>query len=195
MKTFRHAHVLSAITVLTGLLLSFLPTVAQEEVTLEMVTANSDEYYDTQVTLDGQIVVFLSSQIFVLGEETAIDDDRVLVVNNSGEDLPPLLIAGLNARVTGIVLPSYSEILEAAEEGEVDLTLDETLEEQPEEQEQGEDTPLFSEEELNVMGELMETDDFTEIVYAGWLPEEYDVYTIIVLEDVELLLSDPTEQE
>ncbi len=74
---------------------------------LEEVTADSAAYWGKTVTLEGTLVEYLNSTIFVLGEGAALDDDRVLVINDTGRPLPANFIRGSRISITGAVLPSF----------------------------------------------------------------------------------------
>ena len=80
------------------------------EVTLEEVTANSDTYYGQNVTLTGTIRNFLSGYSFVLAEDAVIDSDAVLVLNNSGQPLPPTFAEGVEVTITGRIHPSFDVV-------------------------------------------------------------------------------------
>ena len=83
--------------------------------TIQSVTSNSDEYYGEVVTLEGEIGEFVNSYAFALGEGAAIDNDLVLVVNQSGEPFPQEIMVEAYVRVTGRVHPSLIAVEEGAQ--------------------------------------------------------------------------------
>jgi hypothetical protein len=80
-----------------------------QEVSLEEVAANSSDYYGQQLTLTGTIENFLSPHIFILGEDSLLDNDQVLVINRSGQVLPLMIAEGSFVTVSGTIYPSRSE--------------------------------------------------------------------------------------
>jgi hypothetical protein len=147
------------------------------ETTIQEVTDNSNEFYGEFVTMDGEIGEFVNSYAFALGQSAAIDNDLVLVVNQSGEPFPPEIMTEARVTVTGRVHPSLiaveegaqtdfggiftgdtavEDTIEAAGEEvaeEVDEEIDEELEE-----EQMEDSGM-SEEEAEAQAEATEEGD------------------------------------
>ncbi|MBZ0296040.1 MAG: DUF4131 domain-containing protein [Anaerolineae bacterium] len=75
--------------------------------TLESVTADTASYIGQEVTLEGVIEELVNVRAFTLGEGAALDDDKVLVVNNSGHEFDLRITAGQRIRITGIVHPNY----------------------------------------------------------------------------------------
>ena len=80
---------------------------------LETVTGDSAPWYGQVVTLEGEIGDFISTRMFTLGEGAALDNDQVLVVNNSVRMFPPEVMEHARIRVTGRIHPS----LEAVNQG------------------------------------------------------------------------------
>lgn len=78
--------------------------------TLEEVAADSPSFWGQTVMLEGMIAEFISTNIFVLHEGEAVDDDAVLVINNSGQPLPNSYIKGQAIIISGRILPSFAEI-------------------------------------------------------------------------------------
>jgi hypothetical protein len=78
--------------------------------TLEEVAADSPSFWGQTVMLEGLIAEFISTNIFVLHEGEAVDDDAVLVINNSGQPLPNSYIKGQAIIISGRILPSFAEI-------------------------------------------------------------------------------------
>lgn len=153
----------------------FYATAQEEEAgrdihSIEEVTAQSEEFYGSIVTVEGKIEAIVSAQIFVLGEDAMIDDDQILMVNNTGEEFTPFMLQDSRVRVTGMVVPSYEEVLA---EQEAEATPEVAME---------------TTQEATMDGQQMEEiEDYTQIVYSGLLPEKYDTYTIIKVEAVEAL--------
>jgi hypothetical protein len=82
--------------------------VAQDDgATLESVTADSESYLGQEVTLEGIVVEFVNARTFVLGEDAALDSDRVLVINNTDHELDLRIVREQQLRVTGTVVDSY----------------------------------------------------------------------------------------
>lgn len=77
--------------------------------TLESVTADPGAVYGQEVTLEGVLAEFVNVRTFVLSEGAALDDDKVLVINNTPIEFDPSLVAGERVQITGIVMPSYNE--------------------------------------------------------------------------------------
>ena len=77
--------------------------------TLETVTADPGAVYGQEVTLEGVLTEFVNVRTFVLSEGAALDDDKVLVINNTPIEFDPTLVTGERVRITGIVMPSYNE--------------------------------------------------------------------------------------
>jgi hypothetical protein len=79
-------------------------------VTLEELTGvDEDEFYGETVTLEGVVMDVVNVYSFILGEDVALDDDQVLVINTSGELLPADLVPDAQATVTGVVANHVSE--------------------------------------------------------------------------------------
>ena len=85
------------------------------EGTLEAVTADSANWYGQVVTLEGEIGDFVNARIFSLGEGATLDNDQVLVVNNSSHAFPPEVIQEARVRVTGRIHPSRIAVDEGAQ--------------------------------------------------------------------------------
>ncbi len=76
---------------------------------LENVTANHTSCYGQEVTLTGVIEDLLNVRTFVLGEGAALDDDKVLVINNTGQEFDLRVARDQNVQVIGTVWPSIEE--------------------------------------------------------------------------------------
>jgi hypothetical protein len=85
------------------------------QTTIQEVTDNSNEFYGEFVTMDGEIGEFVNSYAFALGQSAAIDNDLVLVVNQSGEPFPPEIMTEARVTVTGRVHPSLIAVEEGAQ--------------------------------------------------------------------------------
>lgn len=77
--------------------------------TLEDLTANSANYLGQQVTLEGVIEELVNVRTFVLGEGAALDDDRVLVINNSGREFDLMIRRDQQVRLLGTVYGSINQ--------------------------------------------------------------------------------------
>lgn len=101
--------------------------------TLEEITADSPAFYGETVTLEGIILDFVNSSSFVLGEDAVIDNDQVLVLNNSGEVLPVQLFTDEFIVITGVVHGSLEFHVDEmmgeadADDMEMDMTGDDIL--------------------------------------------------------------------
>lgn len=73
------------------------------------ITGDPGSFYGQTVTLEGNISDFLSTNVFVLSDASAVNAN-VLVINNSGQPLPNSYVQGQDIIVSGRVHPSYSEI-------------------------------------------------------------------------------------
>lgn len=148
-----------------------LPAVAQESdvlipVTLEEITSNSSDYYGEQVIIEGFVNRFVNVDSFILGENATVDNDQVLVINNSGNYLPANLFSDDQVVVTGLVHRSLD-----SEDGN----------NQPE-AEATEDSDMSSDtEETDMMAEGMST---MAMYYAGQFPQAYSEYTVIEVIDI-----------
>lgn len=83
--------------------------VADGAPTLESVTADPGSYYGMEVTFEGVVVELVNIRSFVLGEGAAIDDDQVLVLNNSGQEFNIGLTRDARVRVTGTIYPAFDQ--------------------------------------------------------------------------------------
>lgn len=202
--------ILSTLLVLGSLLFVVSAQDTSEmDATLEEVTSDSASFYGQTITLNGVIIEYLNASSFVLGEDATIDDDRVLVLNNSGDVFPPELFVGEHVTLTGVVYASiqaYDENL-AAEDTVDDVAGDvNTMEDTEDATDNAE--PLEGAEDRSQLDESIDEPDdmFNEDVantlpvdlddmnisinlvdyyLAGHYPEEYDVYTIIEITDIE----------
>ncbi|MBZ0292741.1 MAG: hypothetical protein K8L99_09295 [Anaerolineae bacterium] len=82
---------------------------------IEDVTNDSADYYGSVVTLEGEIGDFINSRMFALGEGATLDNDLVLVVNNSTQSFSPEIMKEAHVTVTGRVHPSLIAIQEGAQ--------------------------------------------------------------------------------
>jgi hypothetical protein len=78
-------------------------------------------YVGQTVIIEDTISEYINPQSFLLGEDAAIGEARVLVVNTSGHPLPFTMFAGDRVVVTGVVHPSLQMRLD---NGEVTLPED-----------------------------------------------------------------------
>lgn len=73
------------------------------------VVANTDAYYGTTVTLEGNIVELVNVKLFVLDDGALLATNQVVVVNNTGFEYPIWVSADERVRVTGIVHPRTND--------------------------------------------------------------------------------------
>lgn len=84
--------------------------------TIEAITDDSESYYGVVVTIEGQLVNFVSPRMFSMGEEDELfTNSFVLVVNNSNNDFSAGLVEGADIRVTGRVHPSHDVIMDGTD--------------------------------------------------------------------------------
>lgn len=158
------------------------------QTTLEDLTANSADYYGQQVTIEGTIENLLNVRTFVLGEAVAVDNDQVLVINNTGDEFDFRVMDGQLARLTGTVYPSIDEGgMGQLMSGNTDMSVS-TVEPGMMATEE-----MMTEELAPTALPTMEP-GMTDIDQSGridfstmLLPEEYNVYTIIVLDSLDTL--------
>lgn len=139
--------------------------------TIESVTSESDEYYGEIVTLEGEIGEFVNSRIFALGESAAIDNDLVLVVNNSSETFDPRIMAEAHVIVTGRVHPSVVAINEGAQ---TDFGALFTVEEAE-----------YDEETTATMMEEQGRRNMVQFAQNSYLAPGFDNYTIIEVVNID----------
>jgi uncharacterized protein YdeI (BOF family) len=144
--------------------------------TLEEVTANRTAFDSQTVILEGFIDRFLSVDTFVLGENVGIDNDQVLVINNTGRAFPRDLFAGANVVITGLVRPPYNDVASGA------MSVDTTP--------VGE---MSMDADLMFMNEMNTGYTSYGLYYGGFFPETYFGYTVIEVTDVATIAFVPSE--
>lgn len=159
--------------------------------TLEDVTANATSYYGQQVTVEGFIQELVNVRIFVLGENAALDDDKVLVINNTGQEFDLRVTRDQQVRVTGTIYPSYDEggfdqfgVVRATEEvpAEGDGVDVMPTEEMMDDAMMATETPMDDmSDDMADMSEGMS--DWSSLM----LREEFNNYTILVLDSVDAI--------
>ena len=77
--------------------------------TLESVTADPATYYGQTVMFEGVVAELVNVRSFVLGEGAALDDDQVLVLNNSGQEFNIGLTRDARVSVTGVIYPAFDQ--------------------------------------------------------------------------------------
>lgn len=82
---------------------------AEGEPNLESVTSDPASYYGQEVTFEGVVTELVNVRSFVLGEGAALDDDQVLVLNNSGHEFSLELTRDARVRVTGTIYPAWDQ--------------------------------------------------------------------------------------
>jgi len=136
-----------------------------ETATIQSVTTSSDDFYGSVVTLEGEIGEFINVRAFALGESAAIDNDLVLVVNNSSQDFDPRIVMESFVRVTGRVHPS----IEAIENGA-----------------QTDFGALFTDDGMYMaQSDAQSRPNMLDFYYSGWLPNGFNNYTVIEVLNVE----------
>jgi len=134
-----------------------MPMPSGTEVSLENLTNDTDEWYGEVVSVEGVITQFMNINIIVLGEDVPIDDDQVLVINTSGEFFDPMLINGARVNITGLVRRSFEDNVDSLEEFE---------------------------EQVEWEGDEMSVDNPMTSLYDGSLPDDFNGYTVIELQDM-----------
>lgn len=77
--------------------------------TLESVTADPASFYGQQVTLQGVVAEFINARAFVFGEGAVLDNDQVIVINNSPQEFDLRLTLDRRVQLTGTVLPAVQD--------------------------------------------------------------------------------------
>lgn len=138
-----------------------------EETSLEAVTANTDDFYGDVITLEGEIGEFINLRSFALGESAALDNDLVLVLNNSNTHFDPEIVTEARVRVTGRVYPSITAVEEGA---------------------QTNFGAIFDEADENMYepeSDAASRVDMLQFYYDGWLPQGFNNYTVLEILNVE----------
>lgn len=141
---------------------------ADGDATIQSVTDESDQYYGGIVTLEGVVGDFVNARAFALGEGATIDNDLVLIVNNSRNAFDARIIQEARVRVTGRVHPSQVALNEGAMTDFGSLFTPEDGD--------------FALEDNSIMA--MNSDersrlDMVDWVQNGYFPEGFENYTII----------------
>ena len=143
--------------------------------TLEDVTSNSTDYYGSVATIEGYVGEFLNAYAFTLGENAALDNDLVLVINNSSKPFNPDVMNGAHIQITGRVHPSLEAVTDGieAEYGSM-FTDDMTL------------TPVSGTADTdemmddNMMGYMsISRHNLVQFAQQGYFADKYDNYTIV----------------
>lgn len=147
------------------------------ETTLEELTTVSDEYYGRVVTVEGEIGEFVNARAFALGESATLDNDLILVVNNSNQTFPPEIMAEARVRVTGRVQPSRIAVTQGAQ---TDFGALFTLE----------DDTVESENEgmADTSSNGQERHDMVEFAQNGYFAAGFDNYTILEILNIETVV-------
>ncbi len=83
--------------------------VADPDVTIGDVTANSEAYYGQRLTLEGNVDELVNIRMFIIGEAGLLGANQLLVINNTGQEFPFGLTRDVTVRVTGTVYPHYTD--------------------------------------------------------------------------------------
>jgi len=148
---------------------------ANPEANLESVTSDSESYWGSVVTLEGEVGEFVNSYVFALGESAAIDNDLVLVINNSSEPFDPRIMNEAFVTVTGRVYPSIEAVNDGAS-WDFDNLFMEDMDGDEMEDEETEDSDMEEDMMSNVDHSRI---DLLSFHYDGWFAEGYENYTII----------------
>lgn len=186
--------------------LSFpLAAVAQNDAVPATVSdlINSPEaYVGRTVIVEDNLSEYLNPKTFLLGEDAAIGEVRVLVVNTSGEMLPLNLFPGDLLVVTGTVHPSLNMRIDNNEvvmpddrnayrrnyTGVNNDVLDTVETPTPD--------PLATPDNTDMMDDMHggTQRDAIEFLYSGGLPDAYDGYLVIEVSNIDdVVYSDSNE--
>ena len=124
------------------------------------ITANSQDYYGSVVTIDGTLTNFVGSQLFEMGDDAVIGGSFVLVANNSSQPFPVGLVEGVTVRVTGRVQPSYDVITNG-------------------------DTWTYEPFDPNAQATETERMNMVNFIHRGYIPDAFSQHTILELMNVE----------
>lgn len=131
------------------------------ESSLEEIAGNSEDFFGQRVTLEGNIETFINAKTFILGEEAIVDNDQLIVFNMTNETFDLEVSNDAQVILTGVILPSFT----FKQDG-----VDETIYWQP----------------LVAIDEMMNfVVNPLQFFYDGELEDQYDVYTVLVVEDVQ----------
>lgn len=147
--------------------------------TLEEVTGNPDTYRGQTVLIEGYIREFVNVDSFVLHEQAALDDDSILVINNSGTPFPPRFFRGDRVVVTGKVYGSFDmESVTAEGTAEVTPAVEgETVTDEPTEMATAEATETADADAVRVVS--------FEEYYAGSFPDDYNGFIVIAIDSID----------
>jgi hypothetical protein len=79
------------------------------DIDLETLTADPSLFVGQVVTLEGVVENLVNMRAFVLGEGVVLDNDQILVVNASGQELDIRVTDGARFRITGRVYNSFAD--------------------------------------------------------------------------------------
>jgi len=100
---------------------------------LETITADPTLFVGQYVQLEGFVENLVNVRAFVLGEAAALDNDQILIINNSGDEFDIRLSEGARFLVTGRVYNSFADggltqlVAAAAAAGDLDLATAEAM--------------------------------------------------------------------
>lgn len=77
--------------------------------TIGDITGNHETYYGQQVTVQGVVEEFLNARVFVIGEGSTLLDNKLLVIDASGQEIPLTVARDQQVQLTGMVYPSIQE--------------------------------------------------------------------------------------
>lgn len=84
------------------------------ETSLEELTSGTEQFVGQRVSFEGVIESLANVKILVVGEGAVIDDDRVLVVNQTNEEFDLSFSEGARVYVTGVFQPSIQAQMDNA---------------------------------------------------------------------------------
>lgn len=151
-------------------------------VTLEELTENPGDYHGETVIMEGFVMEYVNVNSFVLHENATLDDDQILVINNSGSTFPADLFSGSPVIVTGVIHPSlqFSNQQENDENAEATPVPPEATAEASTSTPEATSTPQTTDDiELD-----MTSSGITRYLSGGF-PDAYDSLTVIEITDID----------
>lgn len=85
------------------------PADVQPAQTITDIIGAPENYYGTTVSFEGLVTELVNVKAFVVDDEAFLGTNQVLVINNTGRELPVWITRDARVRVTGIVHPRTSE--------------------------------------------------------------------------------------
>lgn len=85
------------------------PADVQPGQTITDIIGAPENYYGTIVSFEGLVTELVNVKAFVVDDEAFLGTNQVLVINNTGRELPIWITRDARVRVTGVVHPRTSE--------------------------------------------------------------------------------------